>query len=291
MAISPQFPPAVETRSPGTLEIKHSKKGNLHVNHVFCLFSQNLAKPIFLRSIYLYFQSSPFDMTRRQDSPGIPYTKKIQAVNLWNLIVPTKAPLNNFLGLLKRARVAESMWQLANQNDGEMSIFQTEMQITYNRSMIGCFKWTQKHHQLVQLLIKKLSSVVAPHGNAIIYFRPLVKVKSFRPSVNMDWLLSVIDARACWLLRPSTYIWCDVQHRRTQDFDAWIKFKFCMQKPIDNQPPLSQKQPNKKNTTPWHASFPEIREKKEEPTLAILHLQRRYLALHPAQKKSPQASI
>lgn len=103
----------------------------------------------------------------------------------------------------------------------------------------------------------------------------------------MDWLLSVIDARACWLLRPSTYIWCDVQHRRTQDFDAWIKFKLCMQKPIDNQTPLSQKQPKKKNTTP-HASFPKIREKKEEePTLAILHLQRRYLALHPAQKIDP----
>ena len=93
----------------------------------------------------------------------------------------------------------------------------------------------------------------------------------------MDWLLSVIDARACWLLRPSTYIWCDVQHRRTQDFDAWIKFKLCMQKPIDNQPPLSQKQPRKKNTTP-HASFPKIREKKERRT-------------HPAGDSAPPTEI
>lgn len=81
----------------------------------------------------------------------------------------------------------------------------------------------------------------------------------------MDWLLSVIDARACWLLRPSTYIWCDVQHRRTQDFDAWIKFKLCMQKPIDNQTPLSQKQPKKKTPPRMRLSQKSEKKRKKNP--------------------------
>ena len=104
----------------------------------------------------------------------------------------------------------------------------------------------------------------------------------------MDWLLSVIDARACWLLRPfylymmwcstpkNTRFWCLNQIQTLHAKTHW-----------QSTPPLSETTEKKENTTP-HASFPKIREKKEEePTLAILHLQRRYLALHPAQKIDP----